>query len=158
MSVLLDTSVLCRLANSNDADFPVASAAISELHRRRTRICCTPQNFVEFRNVATRPIAMNGFGLNATAADQLAAVHESSFHFLPDIPGIFPSWKDLVAKAGVIGKQVHDARLVAVCHAHQIDQLLTFNVGHFTRLAAFGPPLTILDPLSFLPPASAIAP
>jgi hypothetical protein len=51
-----------------------------------------------------------------------------------------------VGALGVVGKQVHDARLVAVCHAHGVSHLLTFNVGHFTRLAAFGPGLVVLDP------------
>ena len=46
----------------------------------------------------------------------------------------------------VIGKQVHDARLVAVCHVHGVTHLLTFNVTHFTRLAGFGPGLTVVDP------------
>jgi hypothetical protein len=46
----------------------------------------------------------------------------------------------------VIGKQVHDARLVAVCHVHQVTHLLTFNVAHLARLEAFGPGLVVVDP------------
>ena len=40
---------------------------------------------------------------------------------------------------GVVGKQVHDARLVAVCHVYGVSHLLTFNVTHFARLAGFAP-------------------
>jgi hypothetical protein len=47
---------------------------------------------------------------------------------------------------GVIGKQVHDARLVAVCHVHKMTHLLTFNTAHFAALAAFGPGVAIVDP------------
>ncbi len=47
---------------------------------------------------------------------------------------------------GIIGKQVHDARLVAVCHVHGVTHLLTFNVGHFVRMAGFGPGLVVVDP------------
>jgi predicted nucleic acid-binding protein len=99
-------------------------------------------------------VTSNGLGLTSLATDLLAATYESSFQYLPETPAIFDMWKSLVTQAGVIGKQVHDARLVAVCHAHQIDQLLTFNVVHFKRLAGFGPPLTVLDPHSFQPPLS----
>jgi predicted nucleic acid-binding protein len=49
---------------------------------------------------------------------------------------------------GVIGKQVHDARLVAVCHVHKITHLLTFDTGHFKTLAGIGPGLVIVDPAS----------
>lgn len=49
---------------------------------------------------------------------------------------------------GVLGKQVHDVRLVAVCHVHSVTHLLTFNVAHFIRLAAFGPGIVVVDPAS----------
>jgi predicted nucleic acid-binding protein len=158
MSILLDTSVLCRLANTLDRDHASTGLVLAELHRRGERICITPQNLVEFRNVATRPVAVNGLGMSAANADQLSSEFEQTFHLLPDTPDIFPAWKALVSRGSVIGKQVHDARLVAVCHAHQIDQLLRFNAGHFNRLAAFGPPLQIVDPLTLLPPPSAKTP
>ena len=38
------------------------------------------------------------------------------------------------------------ARLVAVCHVHQVSHLLTFNVAHFTRFAGFPPGLVVVDP------------
>lgn len=57
---------------------------------------------------------------------------------LPEAPDVFPAWKPLVGTLGVVGKQVHDARLVAVCHVHAVTHLLTFDVGHFLRMASFG--------------------
>jgi hypothetical protein len=47
----------------------------------------------------------------------------------------------VVGALGVVGKQVHDARLLAVCQVHGVTHLLTFNVSHFARLAGFGPVL-----------------
>ncbi len=52
----------------------------------------------------------------------------------------------MVEALGVIGKRVHDARLVAVCHTHQISHLLTFNVANFKGLASFGPGVFIVHP------------
>lgn len=65
---------------------------------------------------------------------------------LPNTPDIYPAWRTLIDSLGVIGKQVHDARLVAVCHVHRVSHLLTFNVGHFSRLAVPSPGVIILDP------------
>lgn len=46
----------------------------------------------------------------------------------------------------MIGKQVHDARLAAVCHAHGVASLMTFNVAHFTRFSTAPPGLVVIDP------------
>jgi len=53
-----------------------------------------------------------------------------------------------VIALGVIGKQVHDARLIAICHAQGVTHLLTFNTAHFARLAGFGPGVVVVDPAS----------
>ena len=146
MAFLIDTTILGRLANATDAQHAVAARAVLELHRRGEVLHVTPQVHVEFRNVATRPVAVNGLGLPAVDAEALAATFESRFPLLPETPDIYPAWKAVVAALGVIGKQVHDARLVAVCHAHGITHLLTFNVAHFARLAAAPPGVVVLDP------------
>jgi predicted nucleic acid-binding protein len=146
MAYLLDTTILGRLANARDVQRAVAARAVLELHRRGEVLHVTPQILVEFRNVATRPVAVNGLGLSAVDTEALAATFEARFPLLAETPDIYPAWKALVAALGVIGKQVHDARLVAVCHVHAVTHVLTFNVGHFTRLAAFGPGIMVGDP------------
>jgi predicted nucleic acid-binding protein len=148
VAYLIDTSVLARLANSADSFYPVATRAVVELHRRNELLHITPQNLIEFRSVATRPVVMNGLGLSPQDADAKTAVFESAFPLLPDTPEIYPAWKALVAALGVIGKQVHDARLVSVCHAHGVSHLLTFNTQHFVRLAASPPAVVVIEPAS----------
>ena len=146
MAFLLDTSILVRLANTTDPQHPVAARAVVELHRRGEVLHVTPQVLVEFRNVATRPKSANGAGLPVVDAEAHAATFESRFPLLVETPDIFPAWKALVGALGIIGKQVHDARLLAVCHVHGVSHLLTFNVSHFTRMATFGPGVTVVDP------------
>jgi predicted nucleic acid-binding protein len=148
MAVLIDTSVLGRLANRADAAHAVAQAAVAELHRRGEVLHVTAQNLIEFRNFATRPAAANGLGLNPAASAGVAAVFESSFPLLDETPAVYPAWRALADTLGVVGKQVHDARLVAVCHVHGVTHLLTFNVGHFGRLATLAPGVVVLDPAS----------
>ena len=146
MAYLLDTNILVRLANAVDAQHAIATQALLELHRRSEVVHITPQVLVEFRSTATRPKAQNGLGLSPADADAKAAVFEATFALLAETPDIYPAWKALVVGLGVIGKQVHDARLVAVCHVHAITHLLTFNVSHLTRLAGFGPGVAVVDP------------
>lgn len=148
MAHLIDTNVLVRLANNADANHPVAARAILELHRHGEVLHLTPQVLIEFRNVATRPKALNGLGLSTVEAETQAAGFEASFLLLPETPDIFPAWKSLVESLGVVGKQVHDARLVAVCNIHNVARLLTFNTGHFIRMTNHGPGLVVVDPAS----------
>lgn len=82
---------------------------------------------------------------------------ETKFPLLLETPDIYPAWKLLVEAAGVVGKQVHDARLVAVCHVYGITHILTFNVNHFKRLAGFMPGVIVVDPITLVasqPPQS----
>ena len=106
----------------------------------------TAQNLIEFLNFATRPVRANGLGLAASAAHGLRATFEAAFPLLDETPDIFPAWKAIVQALGVVGKQVHDARLVAVCHVNAVAHLLTFNASHFVRMAGFGPGVVVLNP------------
>lgn len=146
MAILTDTNILVRLANKSDALFQVAFNAVAKLHRRGETLHITPQNLIEFRHVATRPTAANGLGLSVTTTEQQAADFETKFPLLPDSADIYPAWKSLVQAVPIIGKKVHDARLVAVCHAHGISHLMTFNLADFAPMSSFGPGVTIVDP------------
>lgn len=146
MAFLIDTNILVRLANRHDAFYSIADRTVATLFLRNETLHVTPQNFIEFRNVATRPKMVNGLGLAFADAEITAADFEKLFPLLADTPDIYPAWKALVTAAGVIGKQVHDARLVAVCHVHKVTHLLTFNTSHFAALASVGPGLIVVDP------------
>lgn len=147
MAVLIDTSVLCRLANTNDLWFTVADSAVAKLRQQGESLHITAQNLIEFHSAATRDTKLNGIGLSVAEASAKAAIFEAELSLLPETPDIFPAWKAIVSATGVVGKQVHDARLVAVCHVHQIAHVLTFNVAHFTRFSLCAPGLTVLDPV-----------
>jgi predicted nucleic acid-binding protein len=148
MAFLIDTNVLVRLANASDAQHPVAARAVLELHRRGEVLHITPQVLIEFRNAATRPKSANGAGLPIVDAETHVGIFEAKFPLLAKTPDIYPTWKGLVGALGIIGKQVHDARLVAICHVYGVSHLLTFNVSHFVRMSAFGPGLAVVDPAS----------
>ncbi len=148
MAYLVDTNVLVRLANTDDALFGVAELAVQKLHRSGETLLITAQAMIEFRNVATRSKSLNGLGLSVVDAETKAAAFELTFPLVEEIPAIYPAWQAIVQAAGVIGKQVHDARLVAVCHAHGVTHLLTFNEVHFARLASLPPGLIVVSPMT----------
>jgi hypothetical protein len=63
---------------------------------------------VEFRNVATRPVAVNGLGLSTVDTEALAATFEARFPLLVETPDIYPAWKALVG--ALVPRPVGDFR------------------------------------------------
>jgi hypothetical protein len=52
---------------------------------------------------------------------------------VPDEAGIYEKWRDLVDEHRVAGRQVFDARLVAIMLTAEIKWIVTFNRADFTR-------------------------
>jgi predicted nucleic acid-binding protein len=144
--VLVDTSILVRIANTLDPMRPTTRNAIRKLRASGEVLHVAPQNLIEFRSVATRPTAVNGLGFDTATVKQQIDDFELTFSLLPETNAIYPAWKGIVASGAVIGKQVHDARLIAVCQTCGINRVITFNLNHFSRFASLVPGLTVLDP------------
>jgi predicted nucleic acid-binding protein len=107
--------------------------AVAKLLREEAAVFFCSQNIAEFWNVATRPAAMNGLGLSLSEVQQQIGGIENLLTLLPDIPAIYPVWKQLVRDHSVQGVKVYDARLVAVMSVYAVDSILTFNVTDFQR-------------------------
>ncbi len=135
MAYLIDTNIILRMAQPNNPMCAEALNALGVIRRRGEDHYLTHQNLVEFWRSATRPIERNGLGMSlAEASAELHRV-EALFPILPDVPEIYPEWKRIVLEYGVMGVNVHDARLVAVILVHGLTQILTFNTRDFTRYA-----------------------
>lgn len=139
---LADTNLLLRLADPASAQHPAAIQALARLFRQGDEVFLTPQNFIEFWAVATRPVAANGFGWNGERTAREVDDLQKRFPLLADSPEVFTRWLDLVKQLPVTGKRVHDARLVAVLQAHAVENLITFNMFDF----AVFPSLSLVDP------------
>ena len=63
-SYLADTNLLLRMADPASAQHPIATQALARLLGQGDEVFLTPQNFIEFWAVATRPVEANGFGWN----------------------------------------------------------------------------------------------
>lgn len=139
---LADTNLLLRLADPASPQHPVATQALASLLARGDEVFVTPQNFIEFWAVATRPVDANGFGWSRDRTAQEVTELQSRFPMLPDSPEIFLRWLGLVRQLPIHGKRVHDARLAAVLEAHGIDHLITFNTADFAVFTS----ISIADP------------
>lgn len=142
---LADTNLLLRLADPASKQHTIATDALAQLLRQGSDVFLTPQNFIEFWAVATRPVDANGFGWNKERAARELVELQERFPLLPDSPEVFNRWLELVNQLPIHGKRVHDARLVAVLQAHAVEHLITFNISDF---ATFGSIISLVDPRS----------
>jgi len=124
---LLDTNVVLRLCDSKAASFPTVLRAVSTLKTQGHDLYLTPQNFVEFWAVATRPVTANGLGWAPDRTKREINGLLDLFPVLEDSATVFPIWLYLVETHSIAGKRAHDARLVAVMQAHGVSHLLTLN-------------------------------
>jgi predicted nucleic acid-binding protein len=147
----VDTNILIRSVDATDTNHHTARQALRSLAAGGAVLCITPQNLIEFWAVATRPTINNGLGLSVPQVATEIANFQAAFHLVPDTPVIFMEWARIATRHGVIGKQVHDARIVAAMKAHGITHMLTFNTSHFNRYAAalpHGEGIAVVDPNS----------
>lgn len=143
--ILADTNILLRLAWRRAVGHVEVESAVDALRLRQLTLCYAAQGIAELWNVCTRPAAHNGFGLTVEDADQRVEAIESQMDLLPDTPEAYHQWRDLVVRYRVSGRQVHDARLVAVMLANGVSRLLTLNDTDFKRYADV---ITIIHPRS----------
>jgi predicted nucleic acid-binding protein len=118
------------------------------LRLRGDALYLVPQILYEFWAVATRPAAVNGLGLPVAVVAAEMARFQSFFPLSFDTPAVFSEWERLVTTHQVVGKNAHDARLVAAMTVHGITHLLTFNTQDFARFMG----ITVLDPVTVAPP------
>lgn len=149
MIILLDTNILARIAEPGHAMHATAYQAVDTLrHQGHTQVI-VPQCLYEFWVVGTRPQGKNGLGLSIAEMTKELSNVQSVFPLFDDTPAIFPTWQRFVQTYAVMGKNAHDARLVAAMHVHGITHLLTFNdqdFRRFTSVTVLTPPAVLANP------------
>jgi len=142
MAYLVDTNVMWRRFHAADPAYPTVKQEIDKLLLVGENVCITAQNLIEFQSLATRPVGANGLGYSVSEASRMADEMVDMFSFLPDTPAIYRHWRQLINRYDVKGRQVHDARLVAVMLTYRIANLLTLNGTHFHRFEE----ITVIEP------------
>ena len=146
MSVGVDTNVLLRSIDDGHVAQPIARDGLFALRDRGEILSIFPQNLIELWAVATRPLANNGLGWDIDRAEQELAALKNLFVVLADTDAILGEWERLVIRHRVMGKQAHDAHLVASMLVHRVTHLLTFNDSDFKRFTE----ITVMNPNSLL--------
>ena len=148
MNYLVDTNILTRIADPAHAMHQEALDAVKLLIQQGHKLHVVPQNFFEFWVVATRPANVNGLGKSAAEAATELANLKALFVLLDEMPAIYGVWERLVISTPVVGKNGHDARLVAAMTVQGLTHLLTFNAQDFRQY----PAITAVTPADVLTP------
>jgi predicted nucleic acid-binding protein len=88
MVYLADTNVVFRRILASDPLHAVVKAAVDVILLRSETIYVTPQNLLEFRALATRPLAANGLGMTPAQASLEAQRIEALFPLAAELPAI----------------------------------------------------------------------
>lgn len=146
MTYLVETNLLLLSVQPHHPMYADTLNAISTIRGAELELFITSQNLIEFWRSATRSAQRNGLGLTIAEARTELERLEGFFLVLEDVPEIYPEWKRLILQYGVIGVNVHDARLVASMLVNRLTHILTFNVRDFNRYAS---EVTPVKPTSF---------
>jgi predicted nucleic acid-binding protein len=130
--VFVDTNNLVYAQQSLSPYHAVATAKMQELALAGHRLWTSRQVLREYLSVMSRPGTL-------TAPVSMAALlsdvqsFQAQFLIAEDGPAVMLHLVNLLATIPCLGKQVHDANIVATMLAHGLPTLLTHNVTDFNR-------------------------
>jgi predicted nucleic acid-binding protein len=135
-AVLVDTNVLL----SATAPFrPLHQAALVVLNdwpNQGSVLATSSQVLREYLVVATRPVEVNGLGLGVDDALTNVIAFRSRMRLLEDSEAVWDRLRALITSYGCVGKQIHDANIVATALNFGVTRVVTTNVRDFTRFAS----------------------
>ena len=131
--ILIDTNVILRSKQKSSPHYQEVTETLVKLVEDEEELIICPQVIYEFYVVVTRPIEQNGFGLSMDIAlseiDNILATYSMPV----ENSQVFFIWQQLIAHYKVIGKNAHDARIVAFMLSNNINKLYTLNKRDFVR-------------------------
>lgn len=146
MRYLVDTNVLLRYCERDSSDHALCVSAVRGLVARGDEVCLCAQILIEHWAVATRPVAVNGLGLEPDYVDRQLEIAAVALVCLPEPPDIAERWRKIASEYAVRGRQAHDARIAALMLGHNVTHILTFNTTDFARYSA----ITAVSPTDLL--------
>ena len=137
----MDTDVLLRYSNSSDPVHRLCRSSVAALILAGEPLYIGTQNLIEAWGIATRPIERGGYGLDVLLARRMVDTFAApgGFLLLTEPARIYERWRDLVTQYQVLGRQVHDTRLVALMLESGVDRILTLNGDDFKRFREITP-------------------
>lgn len=108
-SCLIDTNILVRTIRRHGSAYPEVSEAVHRLLSAGTPLFYTHQNIAEMWNVMTRPVNVNGLGLEPHQAHTEVQTVERAMKLLPENESAYQQWRTLLMTHQVCGVKVHDS-------------------------------------------------
>ncbi len=135
-NVFVDTNVLFHARVIQSPFHQVADKMLTQLVSSRNKIWLSRQVLREYLSVMSRPGKFPVAIPMASLTDDVQEF-ESQFEIAEDGPQVTASLLTLLNTIPTLGKQVHDANIVATMLASGISNLLTQNVADFQRYCHF---------------------
>lgn len=134
MRVMVDTNVALRAVTTPGVIGPEeVGQALAALTMKGYSLSISGQTVVELWAVMTRPKAANGLEMEPLRARQEIDTIMGLFDIVADPPELLTTWLDLCTRYQVRGRQVFDAKIVALMLACGMTQLVTLNPTDFRR-------------------------
>lgn len=131
--VFLDSNVLLAATDHTRSAHAAAVAALEQWPAAGTTLYASGQVLREYLVVATRPVEVNGLGLSSREAWSNAAALRARLRLLDEDVAVNQRLLEIGGTTEIVGKQIHDANLVATMLVHGLDTLATDNLQHFAR-------------------------
>ncbi len=134
--IAVDTNILV-YAHREDSEWHTrADSALKSLAESQSAWAIPWPCLHEFVAIATHPRIFSPPTPTHLALDQVAAWLESpSLVLLGESAGYWQTLRDLLATSRVVGPQIHDARIAALCVHHAVAELWTAD-RDFNRFAS----------------------
>ncbi|MEK7704390.1 MAG: PIN domain-containing protein [Myxococcota bacterium] len=133
-----DTNVLLSAIDRRRTLHAQALHVLNVLPNQGVALCVSGQVLRELVVVCTRPIEANGLGMPLGSALENVVAISGRCRLLEETRVVHEKLIELLRAHDVLGKQAHDANVVATMLTHGVRDLVTANVGDFARYAGIG--------------------
>ena len=134
-AVFIDTNILVYASFSATSLHHAARSRLSQLENDRVMFWTSRQVLREFLAVTTRPgSVIPPPSLNGLL--QAVRQFEAEFEIADEDSAVTVFLLDILRSRTVMGKQIHDANIVATMRRYAIPSLLTHNTADFKRYAS----------------------
>jgi predicted nucleic acid-binding protein len=131
--VMLDTNVLLAATDEGRPEHRDALTVLNDWAAASSGLCISGQVLREYLTVATRPAERDGLGLKLLdALGNVLAIRERTT-LLAEDSRVADRLLGLLGDVECLGKQVHDANLVATMLVYGIGTIVTMNLADFAR-------------------------
>jgi predicted nucleic acid-binding protein len=130
---VLDTNILVIGANEESPRLPQVAAYLDQLLEQGAEFCIFSQVIFEFWVVVTRPVNVNGLGLDTEVAGRKLIDILDAYLLLSETRELVTAWLELCTQRVIRGRAAHDAHLAANMISHGLTKLITYNSSDFKR-------------------------